>query len=335
MSEATLQASPGAGKARFDERSATTGERFDRFRAATLLAAAIAAVCAVSLAQRALLLDGRWPALAEGVARDAIAALLWIPIGAAVLRLARCVPLRRANLRRAVPIHLAAAGAAALVLNLAWASIVAAAGLWPADDLSFGAIVARHTIGLFHANALVYALLLTWVGVRARPAPAAVPRAPAVVPATAPPAVRPPHASVAPSNGGAPPADGAHPPDVSAADDERPTNGAGPIRRFAVRRNERTVLIDAGAVDRFEAAGDYVRLHVGADSYLVHERMQALEARLDQRFVRVHRSAIVRLDRIREVRPRAAGDATLLLHDGTAVPLSRRRRAHVMGRLTP
>lgn len=105
--------------------------------------------------------------------------------------------------------------------------------------------------------------------------------------------------------------------------------------RIAIRTNGRTTVVDVERIDWVEAAGDYARLHVAGRSYLLGERMHALEARLGTGFVRVHRSAIVNLARIREVLPRPAGDASLVLRDETVVPLSRRRRAAVLARLDP
>jgi DNA-binding LytR/AlgR family response regulator len=64
-------------------------------------------------------------------------------------------------------------------------------------------------------------------------------------------------------------------------------------------------------------------VHAGAKSYLLRESLSSLEARLDPlRFARVHRAAIVQLDRVRELR----GDEAIL-RDGARIPVSRRRRA--------
>jgi two-component system LytT family response regulator len=95
-------------------------------------------------------------------------------------------------------------------------------------------------------------------------------------------------------------------------------------RTFSVRVGTRTVLVDAADVERIEADGDYATLHVGSRTYLVRERLQALALRLDPSvFQRVHRSSIVRLDRIAELRALTNRDALLRLRDGTLLRASR------------
>ncbi|HEX7419054.1 MAG TPA: LytTR family DNA-binding domain-containing protein [Thermoanaerobaculia bacterium] len=98
-------------------------------------------------------------------------------------------------------------------------------------------------------------------------------------------------------------------------------------RRFLVRVHEKVVVVRAEDIDWIEAADYYASIHAGPASYLLRETMAELERRLDpERFFRVHRSAIVNLDRIREVHPLFRGDCTLVLSNGTQVRLSRTRR---------
>ena len=100
-----------------------------------------------------------------------------------------------------------------------------------------------------------------------------------------------------------------------------------PPARLEVRLGNRIAFVRIDDVDWVEAADYYARLHVGAASHLVRETMQELEARLDaRRFVRVHRSAIVNVERVRELRTVAAGRHEVVLRDGTRLPLSRSRR---------
>ena len=74
-----------------------------------------------------------------------------------------------------------------------------------------------------------------------------------------------------------------------------------------------------------EAAGDYVRLHVGDRSHLLRETMKSLEVRLDsEQWVRVHRSTLVRLEFVREIRTSDSGHYELVLQDGSRRSLSRR-----------
>jgi two-component system LytT family response regulator len=77
-------------------------------------------------------------------------------------------------------------------------------------------------------------------------------------------------------------------------------------------------------VDFLEASGNYVALHVGGKTHLIHETMSAAEARLDpSRFVRIHRSTIVNVARIRELRPHCNGEYVVILKDDTELKLSR------------
>jgi two-component system LytT family response regulator len=100
------------------------------------------------------------------------------------------------------------------------------------------------------------------------------------------------------------------------------------IDRFLVRARGKVVAVRSEDIDWIEAADYYATLHVGGATHLVRQTMADLEARLDaQRFVRVHRGAIVNIDRVREVHPLFRGDCTLVLSDGTQVRLSRTRRA--------
>jgi two-component system LytT family response regulator len=99
------------------------------------------------------------------------------------------------------------------------------------------------------------------------------------------------------------------------------------VRRFLVRVRDKIVLVRTDDVDWIEAADYYVSLHVGGKAHLLRETMADLEKQLDpDRFVRVHRSAIVNVDRVREIHPMFRGDCMLTLHDGTQLRLSRARR---------
>lgn len=106
------------------------------------------------------------------------------------------------------------------------------------------------------------------------------------------------------------------------------SDASGPphARRFAVRRNERTVLINVDDVDWIEADGDYVRLHTGSNVHLLATRMHAMETRLDPtRFHRIHRSTIVRLQRIRELRRAEDGGGIVVLESGVQLRVARNR----------
>jgi two-component system LytT family response regulator len=97
--------------------------------------------------------------------------------------------------------------------------------------------------------------------------------------------------------------------------------------RIAVRNNGRVVFLKAGEIDWIEAADNYVCLHCGREVHVLRETMSELETHLDPaRFIRVHRSAIVNLDRIRELQPWFRGDYKVILQDGTELTLTKSHR---------
>jgi two-component system LytT family response regulator len=101
----------------------------------------------------------------------------------------------------------------------------------------------------------------------------------------------------------------------------------GPRERIAVRTGTRTVLVDPGDVEWIESADNYVRLHTGTGQHLLRGSLAATAQTLDEtRFVRIHRSAIVNLEHVAELRSRPSGDGVVRLHSGTELPLSRRYR---------
>ena len=100
-------------------------------------------------------------------------------------------------------------------------------------------------------------------------------------------------------------------------------------QRIVVPTSRGDLLIDADEIDWIEADDYYAAIHARQGRHLIRESLTSLEQRLDSaRFVRAHRSAIVNVDRVREVRT-DRGEMILLLCDGVRVPVSRRRRARV------
>jgi two-component system LytT family response regulator len=96
------------------------------------------------------------------------------------------------------------------------------------------------------------------------------------------------------------------------------------LSRINVRATGRIVLVDLAAVDWIEAADNYVRLHAGPRAYLHRETLAALEKQLDpERFVRIHRSAIVQVDRVIELHSASHGDMDVVLRNGKTLTLSR------------
>jgi len=102
-------------------------------------------------------------------------------------------------------------------------------------------------------------------------------------------------------------------------------------RRFAVRSTGRVTMVSVDDIDWFEAEGDYARFTIHGKPQLLRETFRELEERLDPAlFVRIHRSYIVRIGRIRELKAQSNGDYRVFLHDGTVLPLSRTYREQVL-----
>ena len=104
----------------------------------------------------------------------------------------------------------------------------------------------------------------------------------------------------------------------------------GPAKRFVIRDAQGMYFVAVADVDRVEAEGNYVAVVAGGRRHLVRESLHALESRLDPaEFVRVHRSHMVRIDRIRRLEPCGHGEYELTLVDGTRLTSSRSYREQV------
>lgn len=96
------------------------------------------------------------------------------------------------------------------------------------------------------------------------------------------------------------------------------------LSRLVVKAGGRVFFIKTEEIDWIEAEGKYVRLHVGKESHLLREAISSLEAQLDPaKFLRIHRSTIVNIDRIRELQPWFHNEYRVILRDGTELMLSR------------
>lgn len=99
------------------------------------------------------------------------------------------------------------------------------------------------------------------------------------------------------------------------------------MSRIAVKERGRLLLVRVDEIDWIEAANYCAKLHVSQRTYVIRESMRSLQARLNPaRFFAVSRSAIVNLDRVREMQPFARGSQIVVLNDGTHVTMSRKRR---------
>ena len=106
------------------------------------------------------------------------------------------------------------------------------------------------------------------------------------------------------------------------------------VERIAVEMRGQVRVVPVEQIDYVSANGPYAELHVGEKTFLIRERMQTLEDRLDpDRFFRIHRSAIVRLDKIETLLRGAGGDYAVRLQDGTRLSVSRSRREELEQRL--
>jgi two-component system LytT family response regulator len=99
------------------------------------------------------------------------------------------------------------------------------------------------------------------------------------------------------------------------------------LERLVIRSGGRVFFLRADEIDWVEAAANYVRLHVGRESHLLRETINSLASRLDpDKFLRIHRSTIVNLERVKELQPWFHGDFVVILRDGTQLTSSRSYR---------
>jgi two-component system LytT family response regulator len=101
-----------------------------------------------------------------------------------------------------------------------------------------------------------------------------------------------------------------------------------PPKRIGVRTGTKTVIVEVETIDWVEAVGDYARIHAGKRAHLVAQRMHALERLLEGgvgEFIRIHRSLIVNLKRVRELHRESDGSGTIVLQDGVRLRVARGR----------
>lgn len=97
--------------------------------------------------------------------------------------------------------------------------------------------------------------------------------------------------------------------------------------KMLVKANGRLIVVQSNDIDWIEAWGDYIRLHCNSKSYIVHQKIGDIQAKLDpNRFFRINRSAIINIDRIKEMEPMNHGDYLVILQDNTRLHLSRNYR---------
>ena len=99
-------------------------------------------------------------------------------------------------------------------------------------------------------------------------------------------------------------------------------------KRFLVRAAKGYHFVKADDVDWIDAQGNYARLHAGGRAHMLRATMKGLEGQLDpDRFVRVHRSAIVNIDRVARLEPHEHGEYVIEMRDGVRLTSSRAHSA--------
>jgi two-component system, LytTR family, response regulator len=107
------------------------------------------------------------------------------------------------------------------------------------------------------------------------------------------------------------------------------------LRRLLVKSSRSTILVLTDEIDWITSAGNYLKLHTGRDTHLIREKLSQLETKLDPKdFMRIHRSTIVNLQRIKSLHPLFNGDQLIVLRDGQELNLSRTYYNQLIERLT-
>ena len=103
--------------------------------------------------------------------------------------------------------------------------------------------------------------------------------------------------------------------------------GAKFLKRLTIKLTGRTIVLPVDEIDWIETYGNYLKIHAGREAHLIRGTMQSMETKLDpENFVRVHRSIIVNIEKIKEIYPRSNGDQDLVLLSGKQLMLSRNYR---------
>jgi two-component system LytT family response regulator len=107
------------------------------------------------------------------------------------------------------------------------------------------------------------------------------------------------------------------------------------LKRMAIKNAGRTIFMPTEEIDWIESAGNYLQIHHGKTKHLVRETLSSLEAKLDpEKFIRIHRSTIINIERIKEMHPLFNGDQEITLLDGTKLTSSRNFREHLFALLS-
>jgi two-component system LytT family response regulator len=102
------------------------------------------------------------------------------------------------------------------------------------------------------------------------------------------------------------------------------------VQRIAIKENGRIRFLDTQKIDRISSLGNYIEIHAGREKFILRETMDGIEGKLNpQEFLRIRRSAIVRISCIKELQPLFNGEYAVVLSDGTELVASRRYRKNL------
>jgi two-component system, LytTR family, response regulator len=110
--------------------------------------------------------------------------------------------------------------------------------------------------------------------------------------------------------------------------------GSQPLQRLVVKNKDQVIFVDVTDIDWIDAAGYYACLHVGKDTHILRRSLSDLERDLgDDRFLRIHRSVILNLERVHGLERQAGGEYEVILKSRVRLQLSRRFRKRLLERL--
>ncbi len=100
-----------------------------------------------------------------------------------------------------------------------------------------------------------------------------------------------------------------------------------PVRRFMIKSHQQITFVKAEDINWIEAAGNYVNLHTATSTHLLRQKMKEIEGKLDPAlFLRIHRSSIINMDRVRDLRQTFNGEYEVRLQGGQKLTMSRNYR---------
>lgn len=96
------------------------------------------------------------------------------------------------------------------------------------------------------------------------------------------------------------------------------------LTRLTIKTTDKVVVVKTADIDSIESAGNYVAVNVGKESHILRETLNVLESQLDpEKFFRISRSAIVNLDRVKELQPMFKGEHVIVLQNGKRLAMTR------------